>query len=195
MPSILGHGRAPGQINEMQPVLVVRSLTTEQSGRQDNTVEFHLPVLEVLLRLLAAAGMGAAIGWERQMREKAAGLRTHMLVSLGCASFTVVTLEMIRLSPGPVYDPADPARVVQGVLTGIGFLGAGAIFRAGDRPRGLTTAAGIWTIGAVGVACGLGAYWIAGLTVLIALVIIIGMAWVERRFLAERAESRRVLPS
>lgn len=103
------------------------------------------------VRLGLAIVLGAAIGWERERKNSTAGLRTHMLVSLGCALFVLVPLQA-------GMDIADLSRVVQGVIAGIGFLGIGAIVKKGDDTgvRGLTTAAGIWTTAAIGVTVGLG---------------------------------------
>jgi putative Mg2+ transporter-C (MgtC) family protein len=111
-----------------------------------------LSFAEVLLRLGAAVLVGAIIGFDRQIRNKPAGLRTISLVSLGAAVFAVTALEEAT---------ADSAsRVIQGIVTGVGFLGAGSIVHGGteDSVRGLTTAASIWLAAALGIACGL-AYW------------------------------------
>ncbi|MGQ0848296.1 MAG: MgtC/SapB family protein [Actinomycetota bacterium] len=96
--------------------------------------------------LVLAAGLSALIGLEREARHRSAGLRTHMLVGLGSALFAMVGEAL----------GTDPTRVAAQVVSGIGFLGAGAIFRSGDHVRGLTTAAGLWTVAAIGVASGLG---------------------------------------
>jgi putative Mg2+ transporter-C (MgtC) family protein len=109
---------------------------------------------DVIVRLLAACICGGVLGWEREAKEKAAGLRTHMLICLGAATFTALG-EAMAVGDG------DPVRVIQGVATGIGFLGAGQILQRGNNVTGLTTAAGIWLVGAVGVACGVGQYVIA----------------------------------
>lgn len=125
------------------------------------------------LRLLLPALLGAAIGWERESLDKPAGLRTHMLVGLGASCFTVAGLELFRdLSAGAMTN-LDPIRVVEGVAGGIGFLGAGSIIKSGGDPKGLTTAAGIWTVGGVGAACGLGYFWIAGITSAVALAVLL----------------------
>jgi putative Mg2+ transporter-C (MgtC) family protein len=113
-------------------------------------------------RLLAAAALGAVVGFEREARRKPAGLRTHMMVAIGAAAFTLSSAGLLRGSGG-----GDPTRIIQGVATGIGFLGAGSILRRAGHIEGLTTAAGIWVVGAVGVACGLGEYPVAVATALI----------------------------
>jgi putative Mg2+ transporter-C (MgtC) family protein len=106
---------------------------------------------EVFLRLAAAVGAGALIGLDRELRRKPAGLRTLALVALGSAVFILETID-----PARAYTDAT-SRVIQGVVTGVGFLGAGSIMRtAGEESvRGLTTAASIWLAAAMGVACGL----------------------------------------
>jgi putative Mg2+ transporter-C (MgtC) family protein len=106
---------------------------------------------EVFLRLAAAVGAGALIGLDRELRRKPAGLRTLALVALGSAVFVLETVD-----PARAYTDAT-SRVIQGVVTGVGFLGAGSIMRTADEEsvRGLTTAASIWLAAAMGVACGL----------------------------------------
>jgi putative Mg2+ transporter-C (MgtC) family protein len=118
----------------------------------------NLPLLDLFLRLLAAVVFGMVIGWDREARRKPAGLRTHMLVSLGAASFTVIALEWYRVADGNISQGIDPGRAIQGIVTGIGFLGAGSIIRAQGTVHGVTTAAGIWVIGAIGAAAGAGQY-------------------------------------
>ena len=130
----------------------------------------RVSLLEGWLRLLAAIVLGGLLGWERQSEGKAAGLRTHTLVSLGAASFTAVS-SYVMLSASPTSS-GDPSRVVQGVITGIGFLGAGVILQERGGVRGLTTAASIWIAGAIGAACGAGALWIAALAAVHALIIL-----------------------
>jgi putative Mg2+ transporter-C (MgtC) family protein len=121
----------------------------------------------MLTRLLLAAVLGGLLGYEREQRGKAAGIRTHMLVAMGAALFVLV----------PEFDGmavADMSRVIQGVVTGIGFLGAGAIIkhRSEEDVQGLTTAAGIWMTAAIGVACGLGREATAVLSALLALAVL-----------------------
>jgi len=106
----------------------------------------------VLVRLAAAVGVGALIGLDRELRRKPAGLRTLALVALGSAVFIIETIDTTR----GVYTDAT-SRVIQGIVTGVGFLGAGSIMRSADEEsvRGLTTAASIWLAAAAGIACGL----------------------------------------
>jgi len=106
---------------------------------------------EMLIRLAVAAFLGAIIGYERARAKKAAGIRTHLLISLGAALFTIISIMGFSGN-------ADPARIAAGVVAGIGFLGAGTILRHEKGIEGLTTAAGIWAVAAVGVAIGAGLY-------------------------------------
>jgi putative Mg2+ transporter-C (MgtC) family protein len=113
---------------------------------------------EVLLRLFVAAALGGAIGLERELRERQAGLRTHLVVCVGAALFTLVSAYGFEgiVSQGRVV--ADPTRIAAQIVSGIGFLGAGAIIRQGLSVRGLTTAATLWLVAAIGMASGAG-YW------------------------------------
>src|SRR4051794_38975547 len=104
----------------------------------------------VLLRLSVAAALGGAIGLERELRERGAGLRTHLVVCLGSALFTLVSAYAF------VGPKVDPTRIAAQIVSGIGFLGAGAIIRQGLSVRGLTTAATLWLVAAIGVAAGAG---------------------------------------
>ena len=122
-----------------------------------------LPVLhadEALLRLALAALLGGAVGIERELREREAGLRTHLLVALGSALFTIVSAYGFHafLQSGASVVRADPTRIAAQIVTGIGFLGAGAIIRQGLSIRGLTTAATLWVVAAIGMASGAGYY-------------------------------------
>jgi len=111
-------------------------------------------ITDVFLRLALAAGLGGAIGLEREYRQKPAGLRTNMLIALGSALFSILSIE---LGAGA----SSPDRIAAQVVSGIGFLGAGAILRSGENVHGLTTAATIWVNAAIGMAAGLGAYSVA----------------------------------
>src|SRR4051794_22063688 len=127
---------------------------------------------DALLRLTIACALGAAIGFEREIREREAGIRTHLLVSLGSALFTIVSAYGFHefLIGNTQIVRAHPTRIAAQIVTGIGFLGAGAIIRDGLSVRGLTTAATLWVVAAIGMACGAGYYWPAlaavGLTLL-----------------------------
>jgi putative Mg2+ transporter-C (MgtC) family protein len=116
---------------------------------------------ELAARLLLAAVLGAAIGVEREVHEHPAGMRTHLLVAVGCALFTVLSIYGFEVSV-PGASQGDPSRLAAQVVTGIGFLGAGAILKYGTSIRGLTTAASLWATAAIGIAAGTG-QWILGL--------------------------------
>jgi putative Mg2+ transporter-C (MgtC) family protein len=126
----------------------------------------------VLLRLSVAAVLGGAIGMERELRERQAGLRTHLVVCVGSALFTLVSAYGFRdfLVNGGSVVRADPTRVAAQIVSGIGFLGAGAIIRQGLSVRGLTTAATLWLVAAIGMASGAGYYDAALISTLGALV-------------------------
>jgi len=105
---------------------------------------------EVVFRLFLAAVLSAMIGWEREKLHKPAGLRTHMLVGVGATLITLVSVDAIQ--------GGDPGRIAAGIVTGVGFLGAGTIFRDKNHIRGLTTAANIWAVSGLGIAVGTGYY-------------------------------------
>lgn len=132
------------------------------------------PEWVIAIRLVAACILGGLIGLEREVRNHDAGLRTHMLTSMAAAVFTLVAWEMFRhtrdLSP---ESNADPLRVIESVTAGAGFLAAGIVFRSRGRVHGLTTGAGVWTAAAIGVACGAGAYVIAAMATILALLVLI----------------------
>lgn len=133
--------------------------------------------IRITWRLLAATALAAIVGYERERTGKSAGLRTHMLVALGSALFVLAPIEA-------GMEIADLSRVVQGVASGIGFIGAGAILKlAADREiQGLTTAAGIWMTAAVGVASGMGRIGLAAMAVVLAWIILDLIARFEARF-------------
>jgi putative Mg2+ transporter-C (MgtC) family protein len=112
------------------------------------------PLLEMLLRLFLAAALGAAVGFERERHGKAAGLRDHTLITVGAALFTIASI--FGFGAG-----VDPSRVAAGVVAGVGFIGAGVIFRGGEGVAGITTAASIWVAAAIGLAAGAGLYLIS----------------------------------
>src|SRR5207253_8801750 len=132
---------------------------------------------ELVLRLFAAAVIGSGIGIDREVRGKPAGMRTHALVSLGAALCTVV---VIRLAPPNVADFDAVSRVIQGIIAGVGFLGAGAILKSPESVQGLTTAASIWFVAALGAACGIGQWLVALIALLFALLILIAGQAVEK---------------
>ena len=122
--------------------------------------------VEMVLRLLLAAALGAIIGYQRERAGKPAGLRTHILICVGAALFTVASLYGF----GAV---ADPSRVAAGIVAGIGFIGAGAIIRTGEGiVAGLTTAATIWAVAAIGLAAGAGLYLVSAVTTVLILIVL-----------------------
>ena len=144
------------------------------------TPKLDLPAVEMLLRLGTATLVGALIGLNRELRHKAAGLRTQALVALGCATATLVMAGLG--SAGGTQDVNAVSRVIQGVLTGVGFLGGGAIVRGSNDAhiQGLTTAASIWISATLGVACGVGFWGVALAVMALALCVLHGGVWVER---------------
>ena len=127
------------------------------------------------VRLLIAALLGGMLGFDRELKHKKAGLRTYMMVTLGSALFVIIAQQAADIG-------ADFTRIVQGVIVGIGFLGAGAIVKqpAGSDVQGLTTAAGIWFAAAVGLAAGLGQLTAATVGTILALIVFIALAPIER---------------
>jgi putative Mg2+ transporter-C (MgtC) family protein len=118
--------------------------------------------LETFLNLLLAVALGALVGIEREITHKPAGLRTHMLVSLGAALFTIVSISF----------SIDPARIAAGIVAGIGFIGAGAIWAEQDKVKGITTAASLWATAAIGLTAGVGDYPLAAVvTTLVVLIL------------------------
>lgn len=134
--------------------------------------------------LLAAAGLGSVIGLERELNAQAAGLRTHLLVALGSSLFTLV---------GADVTGTDPTRVAAQVVTGIGFLGAGAILRDGTSIRGLTTAASLFVTAAVGVACGLHRTGLGAVAVGLAMLALVALKRLEREYFPRRRGQQVVL--
>jgi putative Mg2+ transporter-C (MgtC) family protein len=139
----------------------------------------YMPWDVMLARLLMSAAAGAVVGLERERREQPAGFRTHMLVSVGACLATLVSI-------GVAGEQFDPGRVAAGVVTGIGFLGAGTIIRYGGSVHGLTTAASIWAVATVGMAAGIG-WWQAVLACTLLLFLgLAGLKWIELKAFPER---------
>ena len=145
---------------------------------------------EELFRICLAAGLGAAVGLERELREHEAGLRTHMLVAVGSALFTLVSaygFGEFFAQTGPVV-PVDPTRIAAQIVTGIGFLGAGAIIRQGTNVRGLTTAATLWAVAAIGLAAGAGYYFGAIATTVVVLIALWPLKLLARQLLGRESD-------
>lgn len=124
---------------------------------------------DLLIRLVLAVVFAGFVGWERQRGHKPAGLRTHMLVSLGSCLLTIVSFMAVANLSNAIV---DPTRIAAGIVTGIGFLGAGAIIQSKEGVMGLTTAASVWTVAAIGMAIGYGLFILAGGTAILSLVIL-----------------------
>jgi putative Mg2+ transporter-C (MgtC) family protein len=158
-----------------------RELLFDLSFRKSEGCQMiYTSVFEMLARILLALVCGAVMGWERELQQKPAGLRTHMLISLGSAVFTLLLLAMARESGEP---PTAAVDGLKGIIGGIGFLGAGAIIQSRGSVRGLTTATTMWVVGAAGMACGLGQFTLAIVTVGIAAVIAAGLGYLEAKFI------------
>ncbi|HEY5652355.1 MAG TPA: MgtC/SapB family protein [Acidimicrobiia bacterium] len=128
--------------------------------------------LEILGRLVLAAMCSGLIGYERETARKAAGLRTHTLVGVGAAIFAIASMTS--------FDGPDESRIAAQIVTGVGFLGAGAIFRQGALVTGLTTAAGLWVAAAIGMSAGAGSYWLAVLGTTVTLGALYGLAEADK---------------
>ena len=139
---------------------------------------------EMMVRLVLAILLGGAIGLERESRGRPAGLRTHILVCLGATIIMIASTRMAIVSqalPATSRIQVDPGRIAAGVVTGIGFLGAGAIIRIGDLVRGLTTAGCIWFVAALGITIGQGLFALAIVSTGLALAVLLALTQVERR--------------
>lgn len=142
-----------------------------------------LTASDILIRLLVASLFGGLIGLERERKDWAAGLRTHMMVSVGSCLIMIVSSFGFSDILGTANVSLDPSRVASQVITGIGFIGAGTIlFLKQGTIRGLTTASGLWTVAAIGLATGGGLYFAAGATTVIALIILWAIKPLEERF-------------
>ena len=136
--------------------------------------------------MLVAMVIGAAVGWERESRGRNAGLRTHIMVALGAAGFTLIAMEFFGwldrrgFQSGPSL--GDPLRIIAAIVGGVGFLGAGAIIENRGRVKGLTTAASIWVVAATGMAAGAGFYIIAATMTVLALTTLVLVHFLERLY-------------
>ena len=138
-----------------------------------------MPVLVITLRIFLAALLSGFIGLERETHDKAAGFRTHILVCVGSTIFMITSL-LISLKYGH-FGPVDPSRIAAGVVTGVGFLGAGAVMRSGASVQGLTTAASIWAAAAIGLAIGAGLYTV-GIMGTAVVVLVLFLSRIKKRF-------------
>ena len=140
------------------------------------------PELEEILALVVAIVLGGLVGLEREINGKSAGLRTNILICLGAAAFTIVSKHLgVELHDGGT-------RMAAGIVTGVGFLGAGALIQEGSGIHGLTTAASIWLVASIGIACGAGLYRLAVVVTLLALLALLGLSPLTRMI---RGKKRR----
>lgn len=153
----------------------------------EHLLNMGLPPQEVALRFLLASILGGIIGWPRESSDKPAGLRTHMLVSLGSASFMILASGM--LSGQGI--PHDPLRVITGIVTGVGFLGAGSIIQARGEVHGITTAAGIWLVAGIGTMCGAGMHGLAIMATLFGYIIIVPLDAFKERYIHHEDKSKK----
>ncbi len=139
-----------------------------------------LPELKIILQLFLTLVLCGTIGFEREMKKRGAGLQTYSLVGLGSALFALLTFELVKMQSG-IY--IDPTRVIQAVATGIGFIGAGVVFRGEKHIEGLTTAAGLWVVSAIGVAVAMELYVEALSATLLTLFVLLIFGFIEKKFL------------
>lgn len=150
----------------------------------------------IALRLAMAAILAALLGLEREWRQHSAGLRTHILVSLAAASFAILGIEIINSAQFTDRSlRVDPIRLIEAVTAGVAFLAAGTIIFARGEVKGLTTGAGLWLAGAIGLASGLGFWQVAGLATLLGLLVLGLLHLVEDRFFAEKADGEPIEPA
>lgn len=157
----------------------------------DPALDSDLPLLAVAIRLGLACLLGFAIGFEREVRDRPAGLRTHMLTALAAAVFAVIAIEFIGLY-GEDDDGTqlDPIRVVEAVTAGVAFLAAGTIIQSRGKVRGLTTGAGMWLAGAIGLACGAGFLDIACISAAFALLVLVPMRIMEHHVFEKKKRDK-----
>lgn len=139
-----------------------------------------IPAEVAAIRLIAAVLLGGMIGLERERREKPAGLRTHMLVSMAACLFIVVSQQLAAMFAETDGLRVDPLRLIEAVTAGVAFLAAGIIFTSGDKVRNTTTGASMWLAGAVGLACGSGQLPLAAMATVIVLAVLLLLREVER---------------
>ena len=132
---------------------------------------------QIILRLLLALVLSGLVGFERQIHRRTAGLRTHILVSLGSCLIMLTSLYVFDIYKN--IASLDPSRIAAGVITGIGFLGAGAIMREREGVKGLTTAASLWIVAAIGLATGCGFYSAAVFSTILTLVVLLFLRYIE----------------
>ncbi len=144
---------------------------------------------QIILRLVLAVILSGLVGFERQIHRRTAGLRTHILVSLGSCLIMLTSLYVFDIYKNVAV--LDPSRIAAGVITGIGFLGAGAIIREREGVKGLTTAASLWVVAAIGLAVGCGFYSAAVFTTLLTLVVLLFLRYIEAAMMYKEEDKGR----
>ena len=139
--------------------------------------------MEAVFQLILATIFGALVGLERGIKKKEAGLQTYSLVTLSTCLFTIISFELFNIFFNKTGISFDPSRIIMAIAVGIGFIGAGVIFRQASGVIGLTTAAGLWTTAAIGIAVGVKLYFLATFTTFLALFILAGLGLLEEKFL------------
>lgn len=137
--------------------------------------------LQIIIQLFLAVVLGGLIGLEREFKKKEAGLQTYSLVTLGSCTFTIISFKLFYFFLAGANVTFDPSRVIQAIAIGIGFIGAGVIFRQESGTIGLTTAAGLWVSASVGIALGAQFYFLAFAGTFFALLVLVGLGSLERR--------------
>lgn len=140
----------------------------------------YIDPLQIFLRLLLSMLLGGAVGWERESRRQPAGLRTHILICLGSTLLMITSIFIPQTFQN--FQNGDPSRIAAQVVSGIGFLGAGAIFRLGTNVKGLTTAATIWVVAAIGLTVGAGVYAGALIGTLFILFVLTTLSKIEKKY-------------
>jgi len=149
-----------------------------------------MPLEVAAIRLIAALVLGGVIGWDREVNARAAGLRTHMLISLAAAVFAIIAMELTSFEADPEARlQIDPLRLIEAVTSGVAFLAAGSIIITGASVRGVTTGASMWLCGAIGLCCGVGDILLAVLATIFAIIVLLLihllLSPVARRFKAQ----------
>ncbi len=155
----------------------------------DGARPLELLRVDLLFRLVLAAVLGGIVGMERELSGKPAGLRTNLLICVGAALLTELSIAIARMAEPAGFRTADPARLAAQIVSGIGFLGAGTIIQARGSVVGLTTAATLWVVAAIGIAAGSGAYVEAVGTTVLVIIVLILLGRLEGRLLEWRAEA------
>lgn len=152
----------------------------------------HIPDANILSRILLSIILGFGIGFEREITNKWAGLRTHILVSLGSCLFTILSIYGFSTAIS-VYPMGDPGRVAAQILTGIGFIGGGTVLRQGSSVYGLTTAATLWMVASIGMACGCGKFNWALISAILSIAVLVLIRIFEKEFMPKSLKNQKKL--